>query len=186
MRTLLINGSPHHDGQTMRLASEVLAALPGSKKCIHLYDRPVAACTDCGACRHSPLCPIPDPMPEYRELLEQADIILLASPLHFVSLSAPMIAFLSRLQPYWRALTRGAPLLAEKKRAGGLAVSGGARYARMFEPARAVTAAVFNSLGIPFSGMATADKTDTLAVGDNNEALAQARLLGDTLVKTVT
>lgn len=170
----------------MRLAAETLTALPGTVQTIHLYQNPVRACVGCGVCDTTPLCPIPDPMPEYRQLLEQSDIILLASPLHFVSMTAPIIAFLARLQPYWRAQADGRPLLGDKKRAGGLLVTGGSHYKKMFDPARAVAAAVINSLTIPFAGMATAADTDSIKVADNPDALREARQLGETLAATVS
>jgi multimeric flavodoxin WrbA len=106
-----------------------------------------------------------------------ADFLIAASPIHFSSLSAPLIAFFSRLQPFWPARRRGEAPLPRRPRQAALAVTGGSDYDGMFDPAHSVAAAAFTVLGIPFAGMAAAGGTDNRPAGDNPEALAAAAAL---------
>jgi hypothetical protein len=122
-------------------------------------------------------------MPALLAEVARSNVMLVASPLHFSSLSAPVIAFYSRLQPYWRhgrAIGPAARPAAGPAR-GVLVVTAGSRYDGMFRPARSVTAAMFNTLGIRFVGMATADDTDKTPVKHNAAACAEARKLGKLL-----
>lgn len=181
----VFNGSPAPGGKSMRLAGAVLDALDDGGRIVHLYGASVAPCIDCGHCATHMECIFQDDMVEYGARLAAADVVLVVSPLHFVSLTAPVVAFYSRLQPLWQARRRGAggP---SRCRVGGLVLTGGSSYRNMFEPARAVTAAVFNSIGVRFVGMATAADTDTVPIAENVEALAAARKLGEALREAVT
>lgn len=182
-RTLLLNASPNPDGHSMRLAMAVLADLPGECETVHLYQTAITPCLDCGCCSAGQPCPIADDMRGLVARVTEASVLLIASPLHFTSLTAPLIAFYSRLQPLWHRAAQGEDqqAIAGNLQAVGLAVTGGGEYKRMFEPARAVTASVCNSLRVRFAGMATAKLTDTLSLPDNPEALAEASSLAQTL-----
>lgn len=178
LMSLVLKGSPAAAGNSLRLAAEVLDAVGGDRRIIDLYRSPVLPCRACARCADGNDCPLADGMAEIMGALAAADVLLIASPLHFTSLSAPLIAFISRLQPFWHARRRGAPPLPPRNRQGGLVLTAGSRYPDMFKPARSVAAAAFKSLAIPFVGMATADNTDTLPVVENAAALAAAHDLG--------
>lgn len=181
--TLFLNGSPHSRGNSMALAETVSEALPGAKQTIHLYKKYIQPCRDCDNCDDSGICGgDADAMPEVLAEVARADFIIMVSPLHFSSLTAPLIAFISRLQPAWRSLQRGGGFLPPKRRLGALLVAAGSSYPDMFRPARSVALAAFNSLSIPFAGMATAADTDKIPVRDNAQAVAEARALASRLV----
>lgn len=172
----------------MRLAGamlEVFAAAGAESETVHLYEQSVMPCRACGCCRgiadaggmYGTVCPLADAMPGLARSLAAADAVVVASPLYFTSLSAPVIAFFSRLQPFWeaRGQGRGAPTAATGGcRQAALAVSAGAEYDNMFRPARSVAAAAFHSLGLHFAGMATAAGTDRIAAAENADALRGA------------
>lgn len=176
-RALVLNGSPSPAGNSMRLASAVLEALAADSDTVHLYDERILPCRACGQCAEGNACQIDDAVPGLLRRMAAADLVLIVSPLHFTSLTAPVIALFSRLQPCWRAKREGRDPLPPRRRAGGLAVTAGSSYPNMFAPARSVAAAAFYSLSIPLAGMATAANTDTLPVADNPAALAEAREL---------
>lgn len=199
LRVLLLNGSPRAEGHSMRLAGAMLAvfAAAGAEcEIVHLYEQALSPCRACGCCRkardaggaYETLCPLDDAMPGLARRLEAADAAVVASPLHFTSLTAPVIAFFSRLQPFWEARGRGgAVVMGGRRTAAGrgqaaLAVSAGSEYADMFRPARSVAAAAFNSLAFHFAGMATAAGTDRLPAGENAPALHAAEELAATML----
>lgn len=182
--TLILNGSPHPDGNGMRLASAMLEVFGGGEVA-HLYREDIRPCLGCGRCDGGIPCFIDDSMPGLLALLSEARLVVVASPLHFTSLTAPVIAFYSRLQPFWRARQAGAALLPERVRRGALVVTAGSEYANMFVPARSVTAAAFNTLPLPFAGMATAAGTDEIPVDENIAALNEARKLAAAMVEAL-
>lgn len=177
-RSLVLNGSPRPDGNSMVLARAVADAMGGEADEEALYRRKITPCRACGACERALPCPLADDMPALLLRLASADVLIVASPLHFTSLSAPVIAFYSRLQPFWRSAERMRETFSFRPREGVLAVTAGSHYPEMFRPARSVTAAVFNTLRIRFAGMATAADTDRVPAAANAEATAVARSLG--------
>lgn len=182
-RCLVLNGSPHRDGNSMALADVVWKAAGHAGRVVHLYEENIMPCRGCGACAGGLCCPLSDAMPGLLAEIARSNVMLVASPLHFSSLSAPVIAFYSRLQPYWRhgAAIGPAARPATGPDRGALVVTAGSRYDGMFRPARSVTAAMFNTLGIHFAGMVTADNTDKTSVRENAAARAEARKLGELL-----
>lgn len=179
---LLINGSPHREGNSMALGRAVCMAVSDAISVERLYELSIAPCRSCGLCACGGECPLTDDMPRLLRLVDAADVLVISSPLHFTSLSAPVIAFYSRLQPFWtgwdamRSRSNGG-----RRRFGALAVTAGGSYRNMFSPARSVTAAVFNTLAIDFVGMTTASDTDALPVRENRVALDEAKALGGRL-----
>ncbi len=165
--TLILNASPHRDGNVMAMARQFAAGLGGEAEYVHLYDLRIDPCRDCGPCRAGGACPLSavDDFPGVMARLERADLLVFASPLHFTSLTAPLVAFISRLQAFWpgpptdgpETLVPPAP---QSPRRGVLLLSGGSEYPRMFEPARAVAAAAFKTLRLAFAGMVAAADTD--------------------------
>jgi multimeric flavodoxin WrbA len=178
-RTLVLDGSPHPNGDSMNLVRVMLAVFGGGGDFIRLYRDTPRPCRACGACASGLPCLLDNALDGFRERLERADFLLAASPLHFSSLSAPLVAFFSRLQPFWQASRRGERILFPERRLAALATAGGSDYPNMFEPARKVAAAAFATLGIPFAGMATASGTDRLPAAQNSAALAFAAGLAE-------
>ena len=156
----------------MRLARAMLDAIGGRNDVVRLYENQPAPCRDCGGCASGGGCRLDDAMDGIIPRLAESDLLIAASPIHFSSLSAPLIAFFSRLQPFW--LARGRMPLPRRPRQAALAVAGGSHYADMFQSARLAATAAFAVLGISFAGMATVAGTDARPAGDNPEALAAA------------
>ena len=181
--TLILNGSPHTDGNSVFLARMVAAALGGHCRIVHLFGERLEPCRACLACRGGGACPIDDAMPAILDKLAGADFVVMASPLHFTSLTAPLVAFISRLQPFWHARNRGGAVDGRPpgRQSGALVVTGGANYPNMFRPARSVALAAFKSLDIPFAGMLAVPDTDRVPARDNFAAHAEAAALADSL-----
>lgn len=181
MRLLVLNGSPRPRGNTARLIGAVLERVDGGGEVVDVHRARIAPCIGCGRCDDGSDCVFPDDMPAVREKIAAAPGILVASPIYFSSLTAPLIALFSRLQPDWRAWIRAGKPAPSPSRRGGVALAAGSSHPRMFEPARAVAGAVFRTLGFTFAGMATASGTDAVRAADNAGALASARELADRL-----
>ena len=102
MKIVGICGSPREG------ASEYLLKLALSKldeedefesKFFTVRDKSISPCTHCGECVENPgKCSIDDDMNEIYEALRQADGIIMASPIHFGSISAQLKAVMDRCQ----------------------------------------------------------------------------------------
>lgn len=178
MFTLTLNGSPRDNPSSMLLSQAVTDRLPGEKKCVQAYRVSAAPCIACYRCSEEGVCFMDsgDDLHWLRKDFLRADLIVIASPLHFSSLSAPLLTIASRLQPEWHRRDGRPPR--EKPAYGALVLTGGSLYPNMFEPARIVAAALFQTLGLAFAGMVTASDTDRLPVERNVASLERAAALG--------
>lgn len=133
---LLIDGSPRRNGATAALC----AGLPSGIAHFRCYDTPVAPCDDCRACRVTGRCTKRD-MDALYQAIEQADVLVFATPVYNHSFPAPMKAVIDRCQVYWsRRFALGMrPPIAKAKRvllltAGGAEQSDAADIKRSLLP----------------------------------------------------
>lgn len=103
MKTLIFNGSPRKNGNTMVLINKLRDTLHGSVKIINAYEEDIAPCNDCRHCWSNEGCIINDGMNEIYRDVEEADNIVIASPIYYCSLTGPLLSLLSRLQIYFAA-----------------------------------------------------------------------------------
>lgn len=172
MNVVVLNASPHAAGNTMALARALLRGCRHTR--LDLYDMALAPCRGCGACAGGRPCAIADDAPGIIRRLLDADRIVLASPVHFMSLSAPLVALVSRLQAVWQGCARPAG------RQGALVLTAGSDREQDFGPARSVAAAALNVLGARLACVVQAGGTDALPVCNNTAALTNAAAAGVT------
>lgn len=101
MKTLIFNGSPRKNGDTVSLLRHFIAQLPGEYKIVDAYRASISPCLDCRYCKTQTGCAIKDEMQEVYEYLKDCDNVLLASPVYFSELTGPMLSVGSRLQTYF-------------------------------------------------------------------------------------
>lgn len=105
MNVIAINGSPRKNRNTAVLlekAMEGVHAAGGAAECTHLYDLNFKGCLSCFACKRKGgksygACAYLDDLAPVLESISQADALLLASPIYFMSVTSGMQAFLERL-----------------------------------------------------------------------------------------
>lgn len=157
MKVLGLSGSPRPDGNTSILLDRFLAgAVAGQAqaKRINLAGLNISACTHCDACTQNGVCTIDDDMSAVYAEIEKADVLVLASPLQFMTVTADMKAAIDRCQVYWaRKYVLGTPPLAgDRKRRGVFISVGGQKGRSIFDAARVTVKALFVSLDIEYSG----------------------------------
>ncbi len=188
MKVLGIAGSPRRGGNTDRLLAEVMkgAASRGAEaETIVLNDLNIAPCQHCNTCYEAGKCKYDDDMQMVYRKLANADRIVLASPIHFMGVTAQAKTMIDRCQALWaRKYKLNLPPLGDRRRRKGLFVSvGGLNKANLFEPALATAKAFFVTLDISYAGElvfpGVDDKGDIARHGD---ALEQAYLAGQKLV----
>ena len=140
MKVLGIAGSPRPDGNTDILLKEVLrgaASRGGEIRTIFLRDLKIGPCDHCDVCLETGKCWIMDDMQQVYDEVNRADRLVLASPLHFVGLTAQTKAMVDRFQALWAQKYRICKPTLEKRRARrGLLVSVGVGVFFGVTPAR--------------------------------------------------
>ena len=189
MKVLGIAGSPRRGGNTDRLLAEVMRGAESrgvEVKTIIIGDLDIAPCQHCDACLEDGGCQFNDDMQlVYRELA-RADRIVLASPIHFMGVTAQMKAMIDRCQALWaRKYKLNLPPLGNRRDRKGLFISvGGRKAANSFQPALATIKALFASLDISYIGeLLFSGIDDKGAIANHPEALKQAYLAGQKLVE---
>ena len=189
MKVLGIAGSPRRGGNTDLLLAEVMrgAASKGAEvKTIVLRELTVAPCEHCDVCLKTGKCKIPDDMQMIYEELEQADRIVLASPIQFMTVTAHMKAMIDRCQCLWarKYVLKIPPLSKERERKGLFISVGGRKVANLFEPALVTVKAWFNTLNITYAGDLLFSQVDEKgAIIKHPDALRRAFLAGQRLVE---
>jgi len=188
MKVLGIAGSPRRGGNTDLLLAEVMrgATSKGAEvKTIILNRLKFVPCQHCDACLKTGKCKIEDDMQMIYQELEQADRIVLASPIQFTGVTAQMKAMIDRLQALWvRKYVLKVPPLGNRRERKGLFISvGGRKIANLFESALDMVKTVFRILDITYAGELLFSGVDEKgAITKHPDALNQAFLAGQKLV----
>ena len=188
MKVLGIAGSPRRGGNTDLLLAEVMkgAASRGAEvKTIILNDLEISPCQHCDACLEAGRCKIEDDMQMVYRELEDADRIVLASPIQFMGVTAQMKAMIDRCQALWaRKYVLKLPPLGNRRERKGFFISvGGRKIANVFEPALVMVKTVFRILDITYAGELLFPGVDEKgAIAKHPDALQQAFLAGQKLV----
>ena len=189
MKVLGIAGSPRRGGNTDLLLAEVLkgAASRGAEvKTIILNDLDITPCQHCDACLEAGNCRIQDDMQMVYKELEQADRIVLASPIQFMGVTAQMKAMIDRFQALWaRKYVLKLPPLGDRRERKGFFISvGGRKITNLFEPALVMVRTVFRILDIAYAGDLLFPGVDEKgAIAQHPDALHQAFVAGQKLVE---
>lgn len=101
MKVLLINGSPHKEGNTFIALSEVAKALEANgveTEIVSIGAKAVQGCIACGRCAQLGRCVFNDELyGKIREKLETADGIVVGSPVYYAGPNGSLCALLDRL-----------------------------------------------------------------------------------------
>jgi len=188
LKVIGLAGSPRRGGNTDLLLAEVLrgAASKGADvKTITINDLKLSPCQHCDSCQILGKCRIEDDMQLIYRELEEADRIVIASPIHFLGLSAQMKICVDRCQALWarKYQLKVPPLGTEKIRKGFFISVGGTRVKNLFDGSIATIKTLFRSLDIEYTGELVFNNIDERgAINQHPEALKQAFLIGQKLI----
>lgn len=100
MNVILINGSPHSEGSTFTALNELANTLNKEgidTKIIQIGNKLIRDCLACNQCRNTGKCIIDDEVNKVSELLENADGLVVGSPVYYASANGTLVSFLDRL-----------------------------------------------------------------------------------------
>lgn len=125
MKTLIFNGSPRKEGDTVSLINKFIENLNGEYKIVNAYDCRIQPCIDCRYCWEYKGCCVNDEMQEVYEYIQECDNVLIASPIYFSELTGAILNVGSRLQTYFcaRFFRKEKPI--EKTKKGAVILVGG-------------------------------------------------------------
>ena len=99
-KVLIINGSPRVNGNTsiaVREIENVLKEGGAEVTVVQVGNKDIRGCCACGSCSSTGKCVFDDTVNEIAPLFEEADGVVIASPVYYASPNATLIALLDRL-----------------------------------------------------------------------------------------
>lgn len=100
MKVLIINGSPRVNGNTsvaVREMEKVFAEEDVETEVVQVGNKDIRGCIACGYCGENGKCVFNDIVNELAPKFEEADGLVVASPVYYASANATLIACLTRL-----------------------------------------------------------------------------------------
>lgn len=103
-KVLVLSGSPRKNGNSDMLCD---AFIKGAENSGHLAEKiliqnkKISPCLACYGCRNTHLCVQKDDMRDILEKMVQADVIVLATPVYFYSLSGQLKTLIDRTLPQY-------------------------------------------------------------------------------------
>lgn len=108
-RVLILEGSPRINGNSSLLCGEFEKGANDAgceTEKIHITRKKIAGCLGCDACkRNGGVCIQKDDMSEIREKMINADVIVLASPIYFYSMTSQMKSLIDRTYAFFNELS---------------------------------------------------------------------------------
>ena len=125
MKTLILNGSPRKNGDTVSLINKLIEQLNGEYKIVDAYYSDISACIDCRYCWNNDGCSINDEMAEIYDYIADCDNVVIASPIYFSQPTGKLLDVCSRFQTYFSAkhFRNQTPIIKPKK--GAVILVGG-------------------------------------------------------------
>jgi len=99
LKAIGIVGSPRKDGNSAYLTQQVLQALDEKyeTELISLKDLDINPCESCFTCQQEGVCIIEDDMQELYKKIQDASVLILASPVHMGGITSRMRMFMERM-----------------------------------------------------------------------------------------
>lgn len=100
MKVIILNGSPKAEGNTAHALHEVERVLQEQgieTEWLHVGHRQIHGCIACNKCWETGICAFGDTVNEIAMKMEEADGMLIGSPVYFASPNGTLLALLDRL-----------------------------------------------------------------------------------------
>ncbi len=100
MKVLLVNGSPNAKGCTFTALSEVAKTLGENgidTEIVHVGHKQIHGCIGCYKCMQTAKCSFDDIVNDVAPKFEEADGIIIGSPVYYASAAGGLVSFLDRL-----------------------------------------------------------------------------------------
>ena len=101
MKVLILNGSPHNNGDTAYVLNKIRERFPDGTEFeeINAYKSNIKPCCDCRYCWENEGCSIKDQMDII--IKNDYDVLVLASPVYMSYVTPPLFSIITRLNFIW-------------------------------------------------------------------------------------
>ena len=127
MKVLMINGSPHKDGNTalaLKEMEQIFVQQGIESEIVTIGNKDIRGCIACGSCYEKGKCVFDDLVNETAPKFEACDGLVIASPVYYASANGTLISFLDRLfysTHFDKTMKVGASVVAARR--GGLSAT---------------------------------------------------------------
>ena len=155
MTILAVYGSPRKGGNTDRMLD---AFLDGAMECgapierVYARDLHVAGCLGCGYCDRAGACIQKDDMTLLYESIENAERIVVASPIYFYNVTAQLKLIIDRSQAVFMKRKNTGDTAPARQKKGFFLGAGATRGKRLFEGAELTMKYFFDACGVEYAG----------------------------------
>ncbi len=181
-------GSPRHNGNTDILVERALKGAHESGAdvvLVRLRDLSIDHCQGCNCCFDAGECRIDDDMTHLYQLLDEADVIILATPVYFSGLSSIMKQMIDRCQCLWARKEVLGARIGSLGRTGAL-ISVGGQNPPEFKNSISVVKSYFNSIDVDYRAELLVPAVDEKGdIMNNPTFLAKAYDMGVSLVSEI-
>ena len=181
MKTLIINGSPRREGNTVALIRELKKHLEGEVVELSAFYSNIAPCVDCRGCWETAQCVVQDEMQVIYD--DDFDNVVLATPVYYGTLPGSVLSLISRLQP-WHAATffLEKPLVQRPKKCAAILTAGGKGNQEKAFPHIGAMCKQLNATGF-WEHYACSANTDTVPAWEDAQAMEQVREIAKWLME---
>jgi multimeric flavodoxin WrbA len=192
IKVLGLLGSARKGGNTDLLLESVIKGAKSAGadiEMVRLSDLKIAPCLNCGGCNKEGICVQKDDMQALFEKLLNYDIVLLASPIYFMGVSAWTKAMIDRTQALWVRKYRlnKLPNKPRNQRKGVFIAVSGMKKTTVFDGALLTVKSFFATIHVTYLGDLVFSGID--AKGDiikHPSALADGQRIGEKLIQEFT
>ncbi|MCM1314482.1 MAG: flavodoxin family protein [Prevotella sp.] len=127
MKVLMINGSPHPQGNTYVALAEMQKIFTENEietEIIHVGNKNIRGCIACGSCKENGKCVFDDVVNETSQKFQECDGLVVGTPVYYASANSTLISFLTRLfysTPFDKTMKVGAGVAVARR--GGLSAT---------------------------------------------------------------
>lgn len=124
MNVLMLNGSPHKEGNTyisLKEMEQIFVQEGIECEIVHVGNKAIRGCIACGRCAEKGACVFDDCVNELAPKLEACDGLVVASPVYYASANGTLVSLLDRLfysTPFDKTMKVGASVVVARR--GGL------------------------------------------------------------------
>lgn len=100
MKVLMLNGSPHQNGNTsiaLHEMEKIFRQEGVEAEILHVGNRDIRGCIGCRKCAETGKCVFDDLVNEAAPKFQECDGLVVGSPVYYASANATLVAFLTRL-----------------------------------------------------------------------------------------
>ncbi len=177
MNTLILFGSARKEGHTKKIVNSLVEQLDGNVDIIDAYRLNISPCTDCRYCWKTPSCIIKDDMQDIYNKIDNADCIIIATPVYFHSITGELKRLIDRCQVYWAGHIRGDKEKGFNKKGGYILTAGAPRFGNQFLGSEIVCEEFLKDLNVKVHEKVLFSNSDKEEFYDNEVTITQIKRL---------